>query len=325
MKVCNYCGTGMDNDVMKCPFCRMDMDVRGAVKYQDDESFDPNKLKIRTRDGETPAELRYEAGLELSMEEHGVSYKNLLEENLDDSAKETVWDDFVKWAESQEHKETPRIEFNLPETTQKKVLHVGGMFKTFLFVVVFIIMITAGILSDDFEDEEYYPSTENFVVGSFENDVYQNEYTGITYGVNDVFHSSEFYPFAIPEIDQDFTFITEFYVERANDHMYISYENAEYCGCETIQEYVDALHISGPNTELISMEIVMLGGKEFYKVITYNEYEQADGKTEKYYYCALVRKVTDDYFAMIEINTEELESIDEFLPGFEYGKDFEDV
>ena len=55
-----------------------------------------------------------------------------------------------------------------------------------------------------------------------------------------------------------------------------------------------------------------------------NEYEMEDGETESYYYCALVRKVTDDYFAMIEVNTEKLESIDEFLLGFEYGEDFEE-
>ncbi len=282
MKVCNYCGTSMDNDVMKCPFCRMEMDIRGAVKYQDDE-------------------------------------------NLDDSDKEKAWDDYIKWAESQEQRETPKIDFNLPDNTEKKTQHAWDTFKAFFCVIVFIIITVVGIAGGDFEEEEYYPSTENFVVGSFENYVYQNEYAGITYCVNDGFDSFEFYPFAIPEIDEDFTFVTEFYVERANDHMYISYENADYCECETIQEYVDTLYTSGPGTELISTETVTIRGEEFYKVITYNEYERQDGEIRKYYYCALVRKVTDDYFAMIEVNTEKLESIDEFLLGFEYAKDFEEV
>ncbi len=39
MKICNYCGTGMDNRAHKCPFCGQDMTVRGAIKYEDNLPF----------------------------------------------------------------------------------------------------------------------------------------------------------------------------------------------------------------------------------------------------------------------------------------------
>ncbi len=39
MKICNYCGTGMDNQVQKCPFCGQDMTIRGAIKYEDNLPF----------------------------------------------------------------------------------------------------------------------------------------------------------------------------------------------------------------------------------------------------------------------------------------------
>ncbi len=39
MKICNYCGTGMDNQAQKCPFCGQDMTVRGSIKYEDNLPF----------------------------------------------------------------------------------------------------------------------------------------------------------------------------------------------------------------------------------------------------------------------------------------------
>lgn len=39
MKICNYCGTGMDNRAQKCPFCGQDMTIRGAIKYEDSLPF----------------------------------------------------------------------------------------------------------------------------------------------------------------------------------------------------------------------------------------------------------------------------------------------
>lgn len=39
MKICNYCGTGMDNRAHKCPFCGQDMTIRGAIKYEDNLPF----------------------------------------------------------------------------------------------------------------------------------------------------------------------------------------------------------------------------------------------------------------------------------------------
>ena len=62
MKVCNYCGTGMDNGTMKCPFCGQPMDVKGAIRFQDNKPWDGDTSVFSTvkYTGKTRAEQMVE-------------------------------------------------------------------------------------------------------------------------------------------------------------------------------------------------------------------------------------------------------------------------
>ncbi len=330
MKVCNYCGTGMDNNVMKCPFCRMDMDMRGAIKYQDDEPFDPNKPVMRARDGKTPAELRYEAILDSADEEHGFSYKNffkddddltldaktLLDKERENERAETQEAEFSKWAETEEKKETPKIEFNLPSKTAKNPSIILGLIKKItVFTIVFIVMTFFGIRGyEDYSDysdyEEYYPSAEKFVPGAEEDGVYINKYAGITFDTEGICDYTNVYS------DDKYHWFSEFYAQEGTDYMYITYVNEDYSGYMSAEEMVEEVEGYTDGT-IVSNDVYYICGHEFTGVTTYIEYEdEDDGNMYGNYTVYMACQVTDEYYAIIEIVVADYNDLSVWLDGF---------
>ncbi len=311
MKVCNYCGTGMDNSVMKCPFCRMEMDIRGAVKYQDNEPFDPNKPPMKARDGKTPAELRYEAILDSVDEAHGLSYKNFLKDDSDDlkiDAK-TLLD------RERKKESTPKLEFNLPKDVKSQVPPVGNFLKIAVFVIVFILITVAGMIGEgEYEDysdyEEYYPSAEEFVPGTVQDGVYVNKYAAITFDTEGICDYTNVYP------DDEYLWFSEFYAQEGSDYMYISYVNEDYSGYLSAEEMVDEVEEYTDGT-VVSNDMHYICGYDFVGITTYTEYEDEDdgqmyGRYDSYMAC----QVTDDYYVIIEIVATDYEDLSVWIDGF---------
>ncbi len=331
MKICNYCGTGMDNSVMKCPFCRMEMDTRGAVKYQDDEPFDPNKPAGKARDGKTPAELRYEASLNSADDDRGLSYKSFFKDDSADltvDAKtlldrerqkeklETQWADFSKWHMPKEESKTPKQEFKLPEITNSQGTFIGILKKTLVFVIVFTIMTVVGIIGEgEYEDysdyDEYYPSAEEFVPGTVDEAVYLNKYAGIKFDTDGICDYVNIY-----EDDKNLWF-SEFYAQEGSDHMYVTYVNEDYSGYMSAEEMVEEVEEYTDGT-VVSHDMNYICGHDFVGITTYTEYEdEDDGQMYGTYDSYMACQVTDEYYAIIEIVVADYNDIAEWIDGFE--------
>lgn len=347
MKVCNYCGTGMDNSVMKCPFCRMEMDMRGAVKYQDNTPFDPNMPARKARDGKTPAELRYEAMLAGSDEERGLSLSNLFNrreaEHMTDAKslldaerakqgraeKRILWeiseeDDFdldvdLERTKNASGKTIPKIELGLPKnttTTKTEIPPLGNFIKVTVFVIVFILIITFGMFNelsyDDYATyEEYYSSAENFVPGTVEEGVYFNKYAGITFNTDGICDYINIYE------DDEYLWFSEFYAQEGSDHMYITYVNEDYSGYMSAEEMVDEVEEYTDGT-VVSNDMHYICGYDFVGITTYHEYEdEDDGQMYGTYDAYMACQVTDDYYAVIEIVADDYDDIAIWIEGFE--------
>lgn len=329
MKVCNYCGTEMDNSVMKCPFCRMEMDMRGAVKYQDDEPFDPNKPARKLTDGKTPAELRYEAMLSGADEERGLSYKSFLKDDDDlkidaktlldkerqKEKRDEQWAEFSKWAETEGKKEPPKIELNLPKDVKTQIPPIGNFLKISVFVIVFIIISVAGIIGEgEYESysdyDEYYSSAEEFVPGVEEDGIYINKYAGITFDTEGICDYTSVYP------DDEYLWFSEFYAQEGSDYMYISYVNEDYSGYMSAEELVEEAEGYTDGT-VVSHDMYYICGYDFVGITTYTEYEdEDDGQMYGTYDSYMACQVTDEYYAIIEIVATDYNDIAKWIDGF---------
>ena len=330
MKVCNYCGTEMDNSVMKCPFCRMEMDMRGAVKYQDDEPFDPNKPARKLTDGKTPAELRYEAMLSGADEERGLSYKNFLKDDGDDlkidaktlldkerqkEKRDEQWAEFSKWAEKEGNKATPKIELNLPKNAKTQIPPLGNFLKIAVIMIVFMVITVLGIIGEgEYEGysdyDEYYPSAEEFVPGTVQDGVYLNKYTGITFDTDGICDYINIYE------DDEYLWFSELYAQEGSDYMYISYVNEDYSGYMSAEEMVDEAEEYSDRT-VVSHDMHYICGYDFTGVTTYLEYEdEDDGQMYGNYVSYMACQVTDEYYAVIEIVVDDYDELAVWIDGF---------
>lgn len=331
MKVCNYCGTGMDNSVMKCPFCRMEMDMRGAIKYQDNEPFDPNKPPMRARDGKTPAELRYEAMLSSAHEEHGLSYKNLFKSSEDltidakslldkerekeqrDSKRSEILSRVQGEIQSESSSQAPKIELNLPAGNPQAVTKAWNLIKIIIIGIVFISIVISGIvINDDYDSyyEDSYPSAEEFVPGSDEDGVYTNKYTGIEFDSNGICDYTDIFS------DDDNLWFSEFYAQDETAYMYITYINADYSSYQSAEEILTDEE-AGTSASIVSHDLHYICGYYFDGITTYTEFEDDDdGEKYGYFTAYMVCQVTEEYYAVIEIVAAEYDDIAVWIDGF---------
>lgn len=311
MKICNYCGTAMDNSVMKCPFCRMEMDIRGAVKYQDNEPYDPNAPEFRARDGMTPSELRYEEMLDTAHEEHGLSYKSIFKRHSEDLTTD------AKSLIDKERKKEESIR-KLSKSLSKPR---NPLVKARVFIVAmltfFIFLVALGIIVQiEYGYELYegnYETAEEFVPGVLEDGIYENRYTGITFDTEGICDYSNIYT------DDENLWFSEFYAQNQTDYMYITYINRDYSGYDSIDEFIDLEKsiTDGADYKFVSYDMNYLCGYEFEGITTYHEFEdEDDGKMYGYYNSYMVCQVTDEYYAVVEIVSEDYDDIAPWLDGF---------
>ncbi|GEM_PF-5684520 len=340
MKVCNYCGTGMDNQVVKCPFCGQDTTLKGAIKYEDSRPFDGSLDVVRSRDGKTNAEKRFE---EMNRDSFSSNLLEKINNMLDESKKKSeesrysshlnvdknhvekspIVEDDIKAAKAKPKvkvaKPVVTINTNKKASTAKPVT---PKVSALIFLGIFIFFMALGVIMefDDYlNDDSDFIGTEYFEFGEYDEDrqVYTNDYMGITYEVQKEFDKTFFYD------DCRLGYVDEF--ETSNDDytasLSIKYINKDYYGyynANTMYDYEKEYEKDTAEEYKFVKDVeTEIQGNAYIGFIYKDKWESSFGDSGVRYHLYLVSDYNEYYFTVIELET--CDSPDDFevmLKGF---------
>ena len=347
MKICNYCGTAMDNSTNTCPFCRMDMSIRGAVKYQDNNPFDSSNPDKQIKACRTNAERKYEdeindMGLGSSLIDF---FKNSIAKRRE--AKAVPSAKAALKIEKQKSKKMKEAHYSNTSDSMKSISNkkntsrnkkqasktANGSKTGNLVLIIVVMSIITGVIpmitetvgnkfsslsNSFFEPEAEYMGIDEFVPGTYDLGVYENEYAGIRYDTRDIFD----YVSLSDENPKSFTNVYEFYASNGSNTMTITYVNKDYMNYESAESEVEnhKEYKVDDNTQLVSEDMRYINSKNAPGITTYSELKSSESdEVYKFYESYIILDATDYYYAKIEIQSDTLEEIEVIMNGFENG------
>ena len=179
MKICNYCGTGMDNRAHKCPFCGQDMTVRGAIKYEDNLPFNGSLDVYSTKHLRKDPAVEDKNSWLTALSAKKTQYKKSTDSSAAYAEGERMQEKYAaSQKEKQQEKQKPR-----PKRQNKKSAKRSGIIAAVVafFVTVSIMMaVCADTDNPDWDlDSPFFYNNEIMYSGSLTDNAYSNTEYGL--------------------------------------------------------------------------------------------------------------------------------------------------
>ncbi|MDD6807910.1 MAG: hypothetical protein PUD72_05640 [Oscillospiraceae bacterium] len=328
MKICNYCGTGMDNQADKCPFCGLEMSLKGAIKYQDNKPFNGDLSVVKSKDGKTNAEKNFESMTSDSFSSSLVELiKNKINEGKDAQKVKKPASTFneVPAGNSFEKKTKQKVKTVKPIKNKSNTSKISVLVFVVIFVIVSISIIGEFVSKDMpdfnkiFNEQFEYLGAEFFERGTYDDNsmTYVNEYMGIKYAVPSGYENTELY-----EYDDDLSYVNEFeaYNDDYSARISVSYINKDYFYMDSSAEMLDEKKSwlsDEDNIEIVKDVEITIDDNVYIGCLYKDKLASSYADQGERYTLYLVSDYSEYYFTVIELFTDNSEAdFEDMLKGF---------